>query len=250
LLKKIFEFCLKICYNIRMVKKIIYLVVLILLSLCVIEGVRVAIAEAVVYPILYSLAEKQDNFRLYIKCGQIKIMAKKYDEAREDLTYVIENSVTSKDKRNKVLALYYLGNTFYEEEDYDEALTAYAAVLKLDPINKKALKKFSRIKMAMGEYVSLYPYISAYVREKPKDSFGWAERCAVLTRLDKFTAARQCCEKAIELRKSNARAHLDYAILLEKRGFKDLAKREYTEAYAYQKRIKTREELEDMLNIK
>ena len=233
-----------------MIKKIIYLVVLILLSLCVIEGVRATIAETLFYPILHSIAEKDDNYMLYIKCGQIKIMAKKYDEAREDFRYVIENAINTNNKREKILALYYLGNTYYEEEDYEEALNAYAAVLKGDPINKKALKKFSRIKMAMGQYVSLYPYVAAYVREKPKDSFGWTERCAVLSRLDKFSAARQCCEKAIELRRSNARAHLDYAILLEKRGFKDLAKREYKEAYAYQKRIKTREELEEMLNIK
>ena len=37
---------------------------------------------------------------------------------------------------------------------------------------------------------------------------------------------------------------------LEKQGFKDLAAKEYKEANAHQRRIKSREELEKMLNIK
>lgn len=233
-----------------MIKKIIYLVVLILLSLCVVERVRLAILDKCVYPVLHNIAENNKNYMFYIKCGQIKLMAKEYEEARDIFMTVLREAKTTSSKREKLLAYYYLGNTFYESEDYDKALKAYVVVLKNEPNNRKALRKFSRIKMAKGEYASLYPFISAYIKKKPNDSFGYSERCAVLTRLNKFSAAKQDCEKALQCRKSNARAHHDYAVLLEKQGFKDLAAKEYKEANAHQRRIKSREELEKMLNIK
>ncbi len=232
-----------------MIKKIVYLIVLVMLSLCLVERVRLAVLESCVYPILYSQAEANSNYMLYIKCGQIKLMAKDYDAAQDLFTTVLSKATTSEHKREKLLAYYYLGNTFYEAEDYENALKAYVVVLKNEPGHRKALRKFVRIKMAMGEYISPYRFVTSYIKTKPKDSFGYTERCAILTRLNKFAAARVDCEKAIELRRTDARAHYDYAELMAKQGFKDLAADEYKEARAIQRKIKSREELEKMLNI-
>lgn len=233
-----------------MFKKIVYLVVLIILSLCVIERVRVYILENWFFPSMYATAQRNNNYMLYIKCGQIKLVAKEYDDAKDIFMTVLRNANTTNNKREKLLAFYYLGNTFYESEDYDYALKAYAVVLKNEPSNRKALKKFSRIKMAKGEYVSLYPFISAYIKAKPKDAFGYCERCALLTRLNKLPQARKSCEEAILIRRGYARAHYDLAVIYEKQGFKDLAADEYNLARKNQPRIKSREELEEMLNLK
>ena len=233
-----------------MFKKIVYLVVLIILSLCVVERVRVYILGNWFFPSMYTMAQRNNNYMLYIKCGQIKLMAKDYDDAKNIFMTVLRNASTIDNKRVKILAFYYLGNTFYENEEYDNALKAYAVVLRNEPSNRKALKKFSRIKMAKKEYVSLYPFINAYIKAKPKDAFGYSERCAVLTRLNKLPQARKSCEEAILIRRGFARAHYDLAIIYEKQGFKDLAQDEYTIARKNQPRIKSREELEDMLNIK
>lgn len=233
-----------------MFKKIVYLVVLIILSLCVVERVRVYILKNWFFPSMYTMAQRNNNYMLYIKCGQIKLMAKDYDDAKNIFMTVLRNASTADNKRVKILAFYYLGNTFYENEEYDNALKAYAIVLKNEPSNRKALTKFSRIKMAKEEYVSLYPFINAYIKAKPKDAFGYCERCAVLTRLNKLPQARKACEEAIAIRRGYARAHYDMAIIYEKQGFSDLAKEEYTLARKNQPRIKSREELEEMLNIK
>ncbi len=237
-------------YNNCMFKKIVYLVVLILLSLCVVERVRIHVFDNWFFPPMYTSAQKSDNYMLYLKCGQIKLMAKDYDSAKEIFMKILRNANSVSDKRVKNLAFYYLGNTFYETEEYEGALKAYAVVLKNEPGNRKALKKYSRIKMAKGEYVSLYPFVSAYIKAKPKDAFGYTERCALLTRLDKLSHARQSCEQAIELRKGYARAHYDLGLVYEKQGFKDLANEEYDLAKRNQPKIKSREELEAMLNIK
>lgn len=233
-----------------MFKKIVYLVVLIILSLCVVERVRIHIFDNWVFPSMYSTAKKDNNYMLYIKCGQIKLMAKDYNSAKSIFLTVLKGANSTNDKRVKNLAYYYLGNTFYETEEYDNALKAYAVVLKNDPGNRKALNKFSRIKMAKGEYVSLYPFINEYIKVKPKDSFGYVERCALLTRLDKLPHARKSCEQALEIRKGNARAHYDLAVVYEKQGFKDMAADEFKIARKNQPKIKSREELEEMLNIK
>ena len=162
---------------------------------------------------------------------------------------ILKNANSAENKRVKNLAYYNLGNTFYETGEYDGALKAYAVVLKNEPGNRKALKKFSRIKMAKGEYVSLYPFVNAYIKEKPKDSFGYTERCALLTRLDKLPHAKKSCEQAIEIRKGNARAHYDLGDVYTKLGFKDLAADEYKQAKKLQAKIKSREELEAILEI-
>lgn len=233
-----------------MFKKIVYLVILVILSLCVVERVRLYILENWFYPSMYITAQKNNNYMLYIKCGQIKLLAKEYQDAKAIFMTVLRNANTTDNKRIKTLAFYYLGNTFYETGEYDNALKAYAVVLKNEPANRKALKKFSRIKMAKEEYVSLYPFINAYIKAKPKDAFGYCERCALLTRLNKLPQARKSCEEAIAIRKGYARAHYDMAVVYEKQGFKDLAAEEYNLARKNQPRIKSREELEDMLEIK
>ena len=232
-----------------MFKKIVYLVVLIILSLCVVERVRIHIFDNWFFPSMYQTAQKNNDYMLYIKCGQIKLMAKQYDSAKAIFLTVLRSANSNDDKRVKNLAYYYLGNTFYETEEYDGALKAYAVVLKNDPGNRKALNKYSRIKMAKGEYVSLYPFVNAYIKAKPNDSFGYTERCALLTRLEKLPHARKSCEQALEIRKGNARAHYDLGVVYEKQGFKDLAAEEFNLARKNQPKIKSREELEAMLNI-
>ena len=107
-----------------MFKKIVYLVVLIILSLCVVERVRVYILENWFFPSMYATAQRNNNYMLYIKCGQIKLMAKDYDDAKNIFMTVLRNASTADNKRVKILAFYYLGNTFYENEEYDNALKA------------------------------------------------------------------------------------------------------------------------------
>ncbi len=232
-----------------MFKKIVYLVVLIILSLCVIENVRVTILNKCVFPSMYTTAQKKMDYKALNRCGQIKFMAREYEAAENIFLSVLKNASTSEYKNEKQKAYLYLADTYYETSDYDDALKAYAVVLKNDPANRKALRKFSRIKMAKGDYVSLYPFVVAYIKAKPNDSFGYTENCALLTRLDKFSLARKYCEQALQIRRGNARAHYDYAVLLERQGFKDLAREEYKQAKFQQAKIRPREELEEMLNV-
>lgn len=232
-----------------MFKKIVYLVVLIILSMCVVERVRVAILDKCFFPSMYLRAQKTDNYKTYLKCAQIKILARDYERAETILLTVLRNATTQEYKAEKQKAFFYLGNSYFETGDYDDALKAYAVVLKNEPGNRKALKNFARIKMAKGEYVSLYPFVTAYIKAKPKDSFGYTENCALLTRIGKYSQARQFCQKAIEIRRGSARAHYDYAVLYDKMGFKDLARDEMKQAKAQQAKIKSREELEAMLEI-
>lgn len=232
-----------------MFKKIVYLVVLIILSLCVIENVRVTILNKCVFPSMYTTAQKKQDYKSIVRCGQIKFMAKEYDAAQTIFLGVLRNASTSEHKDEKQNAFYHLANTYYETGAYDDALKAYAVVLKNEPSNRKALRKFARIKMAKGDYVSLYPFVVAYIKAKPNDSFGYTENCALLTRLEKYSLARRYCEQAIQIRRGNARAHYDYAVLLEKQGFKDLAAEEYKQARFQQSKIRPREELEAMLEI-
>lgn len=244
-----FDFLAGYCYNICMFKKIVYLVVLIILSSCVIENVRVTILNKCIFPFMYKAAQKKSDFKALNRCGQIKYMAGEYDEAKTIFISVLKNASTNELKNEKQKAYFHLANTYYESGDYDNALKAYAIVLKNEPGNRKALRKFARVKMAKGDYVSLYPFVAAYIKTKPNDSFGYTEGCALLTRLGKYPQARRFCEQALQIRRGNARAHYDYAVLLEKQGFKDLAADQYKEAKLQQVKIMPREELEAMLNV-
>lgn len=233
-----------------MIKKIIYLIVLIILSLCVIESVRISIFDNVAYPLCDAVTKDSTNYNLRIVCGQMKLYTREYDTAEEIFVDVIKHTSSMNNKKEKYKAVYELGNVYYEREQYEEAVKAFEIVLKENPAHRKALKKFSRIKMAMKDYIPVFRYVGEYVKLKPNDAFGHSEKCAVLTRLGKFSAARISCEKALEIRKGYARAHYDYAVLLNAQGFKDLAEKEYKEAIAHSRHIKSRNELEKSLNIK
>ena len=233
-----------------MIKKIIYLVVLILLSLCVIESVRIMLADKFFYPIVSGIAKNSTNYDLKVNCGRMKLFAKDYDVAEEIFVDIIENAPILTDKAAKYKAFYELGNVYYETEQYIEAAKAYELVLRNNIKNRKALKKFVRIKMAQKDYITAYRFVNTYVKEKPNDAFGHAEKCAILTRFGKFSAARVSCEKAIEIRKGYARAHYDYAVLLKSQGFNDLAQKEYDLAISHSRHIKSRGELEKSLNLK
>ena len=232
-----------------MVKKIIYLVILIILSLCVVEKIRMAILDNAVFPIFDAISKDSTKYDMRVKCGQIKLYVRDYETAETILMEVIQQASTMTNKKEKYKAFYELGNVYYEMENYEDAVKAYELVLRENPTHRKALRKFARIKMAMRDYIPVYRYVNAYVKAKPDDAFGHTERCAVLTRLGKFSAARQSCEKALEIRKGYARAHYDFAVLLNAQGFKDLAKNELEEAIRHQPHIKSRNQIEKGMNI-
>ena len=213
-----------------MIKKLIYLVILIILSLCVVEKIRMAILDNAVFPVFNAISKDSTNYGMRVACGQMKLYVRQYETAEEILLEVIQQASTMTNKKDKYKAFYELGNVYYEMENYEDAVKAYELVLRENPAHRKALRKFARVKMAMKDYIPVFRYVNAYVKAKPEDAFGHGERCAVLTRLGKFSAARQSCEKAIEIRKGYARAHYDFAVLLNAQGFKDLAKEELEQA--------------------
>lgn len=230
-----------------MFKKIAYLVMLVVLSCFAIQNVRVCMLENLIYPPLYSMAAKNNNYMMYLKCGEVKLMAGRYDEAENIFKMIITNAKAASLTRERNLAFLYLGNTYYTQQKYDEALSAYAVVLKNEPANKKALKRFARIKMAYGEYASLYPYVVEYIKIKPQDSFGHTERCAILARYNKFHHARESCETAINLNKHDARAFYDYGDLYLGMRQEKLAEEYHKKAKLLKKRIKSRAELEQVI---
>ena len=85
-----------------MIKKIIYLVVLIILSLCVVEKVRIAVLNNVFYPIMQSVAKDSINYGLKINCGQIKLYVRDYDVAEEIFLDVIQHAPTLTNKKEKL----------------------------------------------------------------------------------------------------------------------------------------------------
>ena len=140
-----------------MIKKIIYLVVLILLSLCVIESVRIMLVDKFFYPIVSGIAKNSTNYDLKVNCGRMKLFAKDYDAAEEIFVDIIENAPILTDKAAKYKAFNELGNVYYETEQYIEAAKAFELVLRDNIKNRKALKKFVRIKMAQRDYITAYP---------------------------------------------------------------------------------------------
>ena len=233
-----------------MVKKIVQLLILIILASMCIENVRLVTLNYIVYPIMYNMADGNKNDKMKIVCGQIKLSARKYDEALKLYKEIITDVNRKQFAPEKADAYYYLGNTYYMIKEYPQAEEAYKTALATDAGHKKALKKLSRIKFAKEDYVGLAPYISAYVKQKPKDAFGYSELCATATRLDKISLAMKACEKSIQLHRGYSRAYYDYGDLYKHMGFETKAKDYYNGAKRRQPKIKSREELAKMLDIK
>lgn len=230
-----------------MIKRIIYLFILLLLSLMLVEKIRNNVADRFFYPIVYNLGMKNNNAALLITSGKIKQSIGKYEDAKIIYTYIVQHPDLLKQKNVEEQVYNNLGNVFYLLADYSNAAKAYYLVLKKDPTSREAFLKFIRINMAYGNTEAIIPLMNSYAARRPTDTTGYTELCAAHTRLGDFITARKNCQMALKHNRNNARAHYDYAILLEQNNFGADAEKELKQAKKIQPDIKSRKELEDLL---
>lgn len=230
-----------------MIKRIIYLIILLLLSLMLVEKIRNNVADRFVYPIVYNIGMKNNNAAILLASGKIKQDIGQYENAKVVYTYVVQHPELMKQKNAEEKAYNYLGNVFYLLADYSNAAKSYYLVLKKDPTNREAFLKFIRINMAYGNVEPIIPLMNSYVARRPTDTTGYTELCAAHGRLGDFITARKNCQMAIKHGRNNARAHYDYAVLLEENNFGPDAEKELQLAKKIQPDIKSRKELEELL---
>lgn len=234
-----------------MLKRIIYLVFLISLSLLLIESIRYKIADKIIYPLVHGIGVQNNYADAIIWGGNIKRYVKKFDDAKKDYIYVIKKEDLSKQKNALEMAYLNLGHTFYKIGDYSNAAKAYYLTLKKNPGNKDALLPFVRINMAYENSSQIIPIVQSFISTDIKDSIGFTELCALYNRLEEFDVARVNCQNAIKNDKNYARAHYDYGVALLSLGFNKDSEKEFKLAKKLQPNIKSREKLEEiMLSVK
>ena len=244
---QIFDFIEILYYNICMFKRIIYLILLILLSVSLIESVRNKIADDILYPIVHNIGIQSNNATVIIFSGNLKRSLYKFDDAKKIFIYVIRNDDLSKQKNALESAYVNLGHTYYKDGDYSNAAKSYYLALKINPGNKSALMPFVRINMALGNTKQIIPIVDNYILENIKDATGYTELCGIYNRLEEYNSARISCQTAIRKNRHYARAHYDYAVALNGIGFKKDAAKELQLAKKIQPGIKSREALEKIL---
>lgn len=232
-----------------MFKKIFCLVMFLFLSLLLIQNVRDFVADRILFPIVNTQAEKSNNPELMLYAARLKFYITDYDRTKEIIAKILKTPNIKNNKKVYEKSYLILGHTFYEEHDYANAFKAYYLLLKSEPRNKDALRKSVRILMAGNKAEAAIPLINYYLSKKPNDPFALVERCAVYTRLGKLIDAGRDCETAVKARRGYARGLYDYAVALDRIGFKKEAADYFKQATLRSKHIKPREEIEaDMLN--
>ena len=217
------------------------------MMLVLVEKVRNSIVDKIIFPMVNNIGMTNNNAGLIVKSGDLKQYVRKYDEAKDIYTYVIQHNKLAEQKNALELAYYSLGNTFMKKGDYTNAAKAYYLVLRRNYTHKDALLKFSRINMAYDNLDVIIPLAEVYSARRPRDAEPFAELCAIYDRKDNFVAARKNCVFAIKYNRNYARAHYDYAAVLKKNGYPEEAEKELRLAKKIQPGIKSRRELEDIL---
>ncbi len=186
------------------------------------------------------------------------VLLKDYPDADKWFTKAIELNPTDS------LGWYYLGRTKYNENRFEEAISAFQQCLKLDPRNVKAednlglsYEGLNQIEKALaayrtaiswqadapvknsGPYLDLgsllvdndrveegMPYLLEALRMSPQDYRVHRQLGKAYAHLNKLDQARAELEKAVELAPENAPVHFMLAQVYRKQGLQDKAKME------------------------
>lgn len=232
-----------------MFKKILCLVMFSFIALLLIQSIRYAVVDKVLFPIVNAQAEATHTPESLLRAAELKYYIGKSSETKEFLAQILKIPDIKKHTKVYNRAYLLLGHTFYEEYDFNNAFKAYYLLLRNDPKNKDALRKSVRILMATGKPEVALPLVNRYLKEKKEDPFALTERCAIYTRMGKLMEAGADCQTAVKARRGYTRALYDYAVVLNNIGFKKESEDYFRQAKLRDKFIKSREEIEaDMLN--
>lgn len=123
--------------------------------------------------------EKSDTPAAKLRRGKEYLKAKNYDDAKIVFHEILEDAPDSKER---VMALRLLADTFYTDEEYDEAKARYQKFLELYPAHKyaahamyfKAMTDFNQIHIASRDQTSTQNALEEFdelIAKFPKSSY-------------------------------------------------------------------------------
>ena len=176
------------------------------------------IAKAVDYSDKVSQKEKH-----YIKALEAEVSGN-YTETIKELKKLVERYPEEKD------ALYFLGNYYYNELEYEQALSYYNKIIKIDPLYKLVYNKLAYVYDEIGDFEKSIWAINKYISIAPDEANPYDTRADLYARNGKLDQAIESYKKALEKKPDFMPSHA-------KLGWMYLFRREYAKAESRYKKL-------------
>ena len=154
--------------------------------------------------------------KLYIKSLETQVSGN-YKQTAKELKKLVERYPEEKE------ALYFIGNYYFNELDYEEALSYYNKIVEIDSLYKLAYNKLAYVYDELGDFDKSIWAINKYISIAPDEPNPYDTRGDLYAYNGKLDQAIESYKKALEIKP-------DFYMSLENLGNMYLFKREYVKA--------------------
>ncbi len=100
-----------------------------------------------------------------------------------------------------------LGDTYYNEGKYEEAISAYNDFLKLNPRHAKTIYNRGRCFQELGEYDKAIEDFSLVLKYDQRNESAWLSLGQEMYRIEDFKSALYYSDKVLDINRNNAMAY-------------------------------------------
>ena len=105
------------------------------------------------------------------------------------------------------LCFYNMGNSLYARSDYRRAIYCWTRTLEIDPGHPYAHARIAEARWAEGDLAGAAEQFAAELDVSGGDPDIWVDYAELLSELEKYDQAEQCCRKALELEPDHTAAN-------------------------------------------
>jgi tetratricopeptide (TPR) repeat protein len=160
--------------------------------------------------------------------GQLYYNMKKFDEAIEILSDVVQNSQPATDVYNQ--ALLSLAFSYDMTNQAEKAIQTYTNAIENDPENTDLLFNMGRLQQQLEKYEEAITYFKQVIENNPNDFDSMISVGNCYLQLEKFTDSIPYFEKATELKPDSVQAWNNLGVAYFRSGQEEKGKEAFTKA--------------------
>ena len=117
-----------------------------------------------------------------------------------------------------------IGMCFYGKQKFVASIACLKKALYLDPFQWIAAFNLGLVLLSQKQYASAFHYFNLAINWKGDFSNSYMYLAITLDKLNDFESACQAFEQALKMEQNDCTIYLNYAIVLNNRGYPELAK--------------------------
>ena len=129
------------------------------------------------------------------------------------------------------LCFYNIGNSLYARTEYQRAIYCWNRALAIDPFHPYAHARIAEARWAEGDLAGAAEHFEAELDLGSSDPDLWVDYGELLSELEKYDQAEQCCRKALDLESEHAAANFCLGELALRRNRPAIAERHFRHVF-------------------